>query len=450
MKKGLILMGAAALVLSSCSQEDVLSVNNTTNNDNHITFRVRSNKSTRSLEYSTYNLDDFMVFGFKGWPDDEEKVIDYFANGDPVKFTREDGGLLFDSETPYYYPADGSWLYFAAYAPSTLPMTKFGEYGGITCDFTVDSDITKQIDIISASGGSNLEKNEDDQEITFQHALTKVYISEVHNNDTRYKYEIMGVKFGNIHNSGKYEFRGEKAVFPDESNNGTIREDGFLQDAVGYGIFWQPTGEQTGDMEYIFSTPVVLDGDNTSVDVMKGSDTDSDTKSESFMLIPQQLSNAFLNEEGNIGGLEFDKEMSYIAFLVRITNTITNEVIYPYAKDEDGVSTVDAISKTIGEGEDAVTYAWAAFPISSLWAPGTYVDYLVEFTDGAGFVAPGADPEVELQPILGRKIRFYVAVDNWGENEDGSETGQGQWITVGQNSELGVDVGNSDDAFGDD
>ena len=51
MKKGLILMGAAALVLSSCSQEDVLSVNNTTNNDNHISFRVRSNKSTHIKRY---------------------------------------------------------------------------------------------------------------------------------------------------------------------------------------------------------------------------------------------------------------------------------------------------------------------------------------------------------------------------------------------------------------
>lgn len=446
MKKVFIFMGASALVLSSCSQEDVLSVNNNANVDNAISFHVRSHKQSRSLEYSSYNLDDFMVFGFKGDPDEGETVIDYFAEGKPVKFTREEGGLLFNSETPYYYPTDGSWLYFAAYAPSTLEMTKFGQFGGITCDFTVDSDITKQIDIISATGGSNLEKDEPDQELTFQHALTKVYISEIRNSDSRHKYEIMGVKFGNIHNSGKYEYRGEKAYDGDETPNGTFREDGFIQDAIGYGIFWQPTGEQTGDMEYTFSSPIVLDSNATSAELMKGSDTDSDTKAESFMLMPQQLSKAFLNAEGNLGGLEFDKGMSYIAFLVRITNTITGDVIYPYAKDEYGNSTVDAISKTI----DGVTYAWAAFPISSIWAPGTYVDYLVDFSEGAGFVAPGASEEVELQPILGRKIKFYVEVDNWGESEDGSSTGQGQWITVGQDSELGVDVAGEDDPFGDD
>ncbi|MDE6317224.1 MAG: fimbrillin family protein, partial [Muribaculaceae bacterium] len=73
MKKILFMMGAAALALSSCSQEEVISANNGKNDANLITFRVRSQKPSRAMEFSTYNLDDFMVYGFKGDPDDGEE-----------------------------------------------------------------------------------------------------------------------------------------------------------------------------------------------------------------------------------------------------------------------------------------------------------------------------------------------------------------------------------------
>lgn len=432
MKKILLMTGIAALTLSSCSQEEVLKVNNDMSNDNLITFRVRSPKASRASEFSTYNLDEFMVFGYKGDPDDGEEVKDYFENGDPVKFTRD--GLIFTSTIPYYYPTDGSWLYFAAYAPSNLPFVSCDKYGGIELEnFTVDSDITKQVDIICASGGSNLEADEPDQELTFLHTLTKVYLSEVRNSDTRYKYEIAGVKFGNIHNSGNYIFRGERAIFvTDDDVNGTFRKDGYLQDPTGYGIFWKPLGEQTGEMKYILQTPITLDKNNTEATVMSGNDTEAvndEDKTGSFMLIPQQLSSAFINEDGELDSSSFDAGMSYIAFLVRITNLVTNEVVYPY---EEGV---DAISETI----DGTTYAWAAFPISTLWVPGTYIDYLVDFSRGAGFVAPGADEEIVGNPILGREIKFTIEVGEW----DG-----GSWITIDHENQLGIDVGGEDDPFG--
>ncbi|MDE6278289.1 MAG: fimbrillin family protein [Muribaculaceae bacterium] len=435
MKKILFMMGVAAMALSSCSQEELVKVNNGKNDDNAISFRVRSYKPARAMEFSTYNLDDFMVFGFKGSPDDGDELISYFDGGLPVKFSRGND-LLFTSATPYYYPVDGSWLYFAAYAPSTLTgVESFGTLGGIKIDgFTVDPDITKQIDIICANGGSNLEPDEPDQELTFTHALTKVFVSEVANTDTRYKYEIIGVKFGNIHNSGDYEYRGDKA-FDDVIRNGVFAEDGFIQDFTGNGHFWKPAGEQNGEMTYIFAEPVVLDKTTTRADVMSGDDTEAtgEEANGAFMLIPQQLSAAFLNDEGTIDSASFTAGMSYIAFLVRITYLPTGEVIYPYAEG------VEAISKTIGEGDDAITYAWAAFPVSSLWVPGSYIDYFVDFSKGAGFVAPGASEDFEFKPILGREIKFTEEVFSWDD---------GTLITVDQNNQLGVDSGEDEDPFG--
>lgn len=440
MKKTCFLIGLAAIGLTSCSQEEVLSVNNSSDNDNVITFRVRSSKPSRAMEFSTNSLDEFMVYGFKG-DVDEEPVIPYFQDGKPIKFTREENGTLFTSAIPYYYPTDGSWLYFAAYAPADLPMVSFGDRGGIKHDnFTVNPDITKQVDIICANGGSNLGKDElgndePDQSLFFEHALTKVYISTVANQDTRFKYEIMGVRFGNIHNSGDFEYRGDKNYYgprTPESINGIFESDGYINDANGTGFYWKPAGEQTGMMDYIFASPVVLDNDNTSATVMTGDDT-AIAGSECFMLIPQRLSESFVDEEGVLTSSTFDAGMSYIAFLVRITNLITNEVIYPYAEG------VEAITQTIGEGADAVKYAWAAFPVSSLWVPGSFIDYYVDFSKGAGFVAPGASADVVLQPILGREIKFYEEVDTW---DDGSYT------TVEHPGELGVDVGGEEDPFG--
>lgn len=439
MKNILFMMGAAALALSSCSQEEVISANNGKNDANLITFRVRSQKPSRAMELSTYNLDDFMVYGFKGCPDDGEEVIPYFLNGEPVKFTREEGGLLFTSATPYYYPTDGSWLYFAAYAPSSLTGFTIDKFGGLELkNFTINTDITKQLDLIFANGGSNLEPDEDDQELTFTHALTKVFISKVANDDVRYKYEIVGVKFGNITNTGDYVYRGEKA-FDDEGRNGYFGTDGYIQDYTGYGHFWKPAEAQADEIEYIFDEPVVLDNDNTTQYLMSGDDTANlEGGKECFMLIPQKLSAKFVNEDGTLEAGKFEKGMTYIAFLVRITNLITNEVIYPYAIDEEtGASKTDAISKEV----NGVTYAWAAFPVSSLWVPGSFIDYFVDFSKGAGFVAPGADESIEFTPILGREIKFYEEVFDW---TDGTE------ITVDQSGELGMDVGNADDPFGED
>lgn len=440
------MMGVAALTLSSCSQEDVLSVN-ASKDDNAISFRVRSAKQARSQEYSTANLKEFMVYGFKGdqdeiLPGEEDPMVDYFEGGKPLLFSSNGSGL-FTSSIPYYYPTDGSWLYFAAYAPASLPMKK-AKYAGITLDdFTVDPDITKQIDIIVANGGSNLGKDDPDQELTFEHALTKVFVSRIINGDSRYKYEIAGIKFGNIANKGDFLYRGEKLVESDEDReNGVLFPDGWVNDPDGYCIFWKPSEEQNGDMVLFFDEPLVLDGDDV-VYPMTGNDSGTEDNvgfqdgegKGGFMLIPQKLSKDYVNEDGTLEGKEFGDGMSYIAFLVRITYKLTGDLVYPYAEG------VGNITETIGEGDDAVAYAWAAFPVSTLWRPSTYVDYAITLTNGAGYVAPGADPDVVYQPILGREIKFTEDVHFWPNYTDSSHD---------QNNEITGDGTNVDDSFFDD
>lgn len=467
-------MGAAALTLTSCSQEDVLGINEGHSRDNLVTFRVHAPKIQRAQEFTTENLTVFMVYGFKGNPDylnleNNEQLTPYFnQDGTPVEFSLKDDGF-FRSETPYYYPLDGSDLYFAAFAPSSLANEITADnYGGLKIDnFSVDGNINQQVDIIVDNGVGHIDVNEGyDMELSFKHALTKVYISEVANTGNPYRYEIMGVKFGNIHNAGTFEYRGKRVLQDDGTRvNPSFDEDGFLCDNIGDGIFWKGAGQQTGAIEYIFDEPIILDKETTRAGFMSGSADDS---YGSFMMIPQKLSSSFVDaenkEEGNIEGQAFDPEMTYIAFLVRIRNTskefeatdgdgnnlvdeegntfIDEEcVVYPYfERDEEGnVTGVKEELKDITKEFNGVSYAWAAFPISTLWVPEKYVDYFVDFSKGAGYVAPGAYESIECKPILSNEIKFTETVGDW---TDGTQT------TVEQENEVDTDVTDAEDPFG--
>lgn len=438
MKKLLFSMGVTALALSSCSQEEIVSVN-TSNGDEPIAFRVRSSKLSRAQEFTSDNLQEFGVFALYGLPEDiydnnESPMMKEFFNG-AVTFKRGADGV-FTSNEPYFYPTNGSIIYFSAFAPASLAETAtIGNYGSVEIqNFTVDSNIEKQIDIICDNAPVSNDDATEAIELTFKHALSKVYVSEVRNSeDSDFKYEIVAVKFSNIHNTGDFIYRGEKALSAtgDEVNPYTD-EEGYTSDVTGNGIFWKPVGEQTDEIEYRFETPIVVGETTTSATVMSGSDADANG---AFMLIPQQLSKEFLNEDGTIESTSFEEGMSYVAFLVRITHIKSGKIVYPYATG------VEAISETIGEGEDAITYAWAAFPISSLWGGGAFTDYVVDFSKGAGYVAPGADEEYALYPILGNEIKFTGEVLTW---EDGS------WTTIDQENQLGIDVGGEEDPFGED
>lgn len=439
MKKLLLLTGVAAMTLASCSQEEVLNVNTGNAEANVVSFRVRSRNASRSVEYNTENLQEFKVFGYIGWPEDAydnggDNLIPFFAGGMAETFTRDADGI-FKSATPYYYPGDYNMLYFTAYAPTTLEPVPT-HYGGFKIDeYTVNSDITMQDDIILAETTTDSDAAAEDNEIIFRHALAKVFISELRCSNENLKIEVAGVKFGNVFTSGELQYCGEKPLVHTEQNE-VFNEDGYIADGEGR-IFWKPTGEQTGEFVYLFDAAKVIDKDHKSVSIMTGDDavTENATHKEAFMMIPQQLQ-ATVEEDAEGNEInKFYETDSYIAFLIRVTTVNNSKVIYPFA---DGVT-------NITEEIDGVEYAWAAFPVSSLWVPGHYVDYLVDFSKGVGFVAPGAEDYV-LRPILGTVVDFTVSVGTGGLNG----WSQGGFESIEHDNSVRVDVGDFDDPFGDD
>lgn len=251
-------------------------------------------------------------------------------------------------------------------------------------------------------------------DLYFEHALTKVFVSGASNSDDRYKYEVAGVKLGNVAKTG--------------SCVGKQADDDTPEGIYNKYFKWTVDEDSYGDYTYIFDEPVEIGTEMTPLMTNVG-------EKGSFMMIPQQLKAEILTENPeteSVVKLQMKEGVSYIALLVRITYNKTGDVVYPYAEG------VDAITETVND----VEYAWAAFPVASKWEMQRFVDYYVEFGNGAGYVAPGADEVLEYTPILGPQIYFFEEVCSWDD--------QGNENTVGQGYEGTVNTGSVEDPFLDD
>lgn len=452
MKKKLFLMSAIALTLASCSQEDVLDFNrNLQGNDGVISFRARTSKSTRAQDITTESLNEFNVFALKGCVDDltgNQTLPEFWKGAETFRLNEETG--YFESETPHYYPTDSHSISFTAYAPTSVADVSVNGQGELSIpSFTVNDDITKQVDLIVADcPGNFLDKVFDNEydgalPLDFVHALSKVYVSAAMNSNSEYTYKVAGVKFGNIMKSGRYLYNDF-----DRGADGTDGEELNHQ--------WFPVNNELGDLEVIFDEPIEIDGDTP---LMDGFD-----EKGSFLMIPQQLKSKIVTnddndpEYNNVISYSFEEGVSYIALLINIMynkpETGVNYQAYPYLHGE-----VDKISQEI----DGVKYAWAAFPIGSPWTAGKYIDYKVDFSKGAGFVPPGAgdvqlyidgQPQYEYdedgnqigptyvnfeyKPILGDKIIFTESVGDWNQGDEN---------TVDQQFEGVVNCADMEDPF---
>ncbi|MDE7388749.1 MAG: fimbrillin family protein, partial [Muribaculaceae bacterium] len=393
--KKIVMFSVAALALASCSQDEIISDVRSNGADNGlIAFRPRAAKASRALDLTTDNIQSFMVFGYKGSPEDiDEGLITEMTNyfGGWVEFKRDNNYPgYFNSDKPYYYPTDNSMMYFPAYAPVELnegaevsaPKTGGLEIAG----FTVADKIDEQVDLLFGCSVGRWSESADDISMDFEHMLSKVYVSQAKNEDTRYKYEVAGVKFGNIYKSGNCKYNTSDLWMEPDADGvkeiDTEKYPGIDSEKNGRPILWSvPDTAKLCTIEYIFDEAIEIGSDFTNI--MDGCAEDAEaSKTASFLMLPQQLT---YEEAGEGNGddeatIVFKKGVSYVALLIRITYAQTGEIIYPYAKGVENIT----------EEVEGVKYAWAALPVSSKWMASSYHFYNIDFSHGAGYVAPGA------------------------------------------------------------
>ena len=352
--KAIHVLAAAALLLSSCSNDDTVQVAP----GKDIRFRTVVGMNTRALPADLAGLrgSGFTVSAFATAGNEKYGFRD-------LAFTHEAGTENdWTSDPVKYWPDDGSELHFVAACPAatdwggTYEGDKPGELK--VSGFSPAADIAGQKDLLAgyASGNRN---NAAKTEIELRHVLTQVEVRAKSSNNI-YRYDVKAVRIGSVRSTGDYTF--PSAINTDGS--WTLEEGSYASYA---------TAE--------LAEPVRLTPD------AKGLMGDGGTA----MLLPQQLT-AWDTENDKANAANG----SYIALLLKIT-TSTGRQVYPYAGGE---------------------YGWAAVPVGghaeskkNVWQPGDKFVYTLDLSKGTGMTPPdSSDPG---ESILGQPISPEVTVSGW-------------------------------------
>lgn len=371
MKKNFLFAAVALAVMTSCSNDEVVNVNN----GDAISFRASLDKAiSRGAETTVQNLGAFNVTAVvRG----ESK--NYFTN---LSVTSIDNGQTWNTASTYYWPS--SVLQFFAYSPQTGVGTVNIETAQqkIT-EFSPELTVADQKDLVIAYNTGNRAANENSGvPLNFKHALSQIAIKAKCLNPN-IKIEVKGVRIMNA--AKKADFTFPNAVTTAEYSLPKTQWDNLQGANLGDGYMIK--GESS----------VVLTKDAQSI--MFGENN--------FMLIPQKLT-AWENNTQTTG--------AYLSILCRIYNVDGNDELLLYP--EPGMSAKDG------------KYAYSAVAIDTDWLPGKKYTYTLTFCGeggGAGRIDPNPEtdnPNVDPNPIpgkekgdliLGAPIKFTVTVDNWAE-----------------------------------
>lgn len=373
--KKILLAAVAIAALASCSNDDVVDVNQ----GKGISFRTSLDKAlTRANVTNLQNLAAFNVTAIGNG-------VNYFTN---LAVTSNDNGNNWNTASTYYWP--GYELAFFAYAPQNPGgNVEISSAEKKITGFSPAQSVLDQKDlIISYNTGTKSRNEANGVSMNFKHALSQIEVKAKCSND-KVKIEVLGVKLVNA--ASKADF-----TFPEvETNIGYA-----LQQSAWSG--WMEKDDPSKAYVIRGENIVTLDNEAKSLMFNKGN----------FMLIPQKLE----KWNGNTATTGV-----YLSVLYRIYSLDNGNatLLYPQPTDND-----DKTGK----------YAFSAVGIDTNWEPGKKYTYMLNFCDndgGAGEIDPlptdpanPSDPNVDPTPIpggnggdpvLGKPIKFSVSVDEWTE-----------------------------------
>lgn len=183
-------MAMTAMLIASCSSDDVVS----TNTGRAIDFRT--SVGTRGTETTTANIDKFWVTAI------DDNKANYFSK---QEYKKE--GEFFTSTPLYYWPV--GTLNFFAYSPSETDLDATVTINKDTktlADFSPAAEIANQKDFVTATASGTRADNETNGvELTFAHQLSQIEI-KAKNTNTGYVYKVVGVRIGKPVSKGTFTF----------------------------------------------------------------------------------------------------------------------------------------------------------------------------------------------------------------------------------------------------
>ena len=343
-------MAMAAMLIASCSSDDVVS----TNTGRAIDFRT--SVGTRGTETTTDNITKFWVTAI------DEAGANYFSK---QEYKKE--GEFFTSTPLYYWPV--GTLNFFAYSPSETDLGGTLTIGNTTKklkDFSPATEIANQKDFVTATASGTRAANETDGvELTFAHQLSQIEI-KAKNTNTGYIYKVVGVRIGKPVSKGTFTFDTNKWDLTTTEKANTTTE------KTNYAV------------EYA-TTPRTLAADAAT---MMG------TANDNAMLLPQQLV-AWTPETDKAN----TNKGAYIALKIQIT-TKDGARVYPAKAKGDYDWAAVAINTKWEAGKKYV------YTLDFSNGAGKVDPEKPQPVDPTDPFKPGED-------ILGKPIKFTVIVTPW-------------------------------------
>lgn len=352
LKPTIAMIVAIAAAMTSCSSEEELEINN----GSEIAFRAAVGLGSRASETTIANFDKFKVHA----------TGTNASDGFTETYKRGDGSSWSSEVSQHYWPKDNSTLNFYAYAPTILGFAT--NDGKLSNDFTIGSDVDKQVDFIAAYNSGNKAKNgAKGVQMTFKHMLSQIEI-KAKSSSAVYEYTVAGWRVGSVKDKGSFSFQDQTATPGTWTLNSTSFAD------------YTDTDESSSKKLVAEAASLMTNDGGTA------------------MLLPQQLTawDTENDKSNNAKG-------SFLAVYINI-NII------------DGDNKVQYYPAAAAEGETQKQYGWACIPVNTNWQPGYKYIYTLDFSNGAGKYPP-EDPDVPGEDILTDPIRFTVEVEPWVKDD---------------------------------
>ena len=360
MKKYFFLAAIAAIGLASCSSDETIA-SQATSESNAIGFRALTNNMTRAAD-ADLPTNGFRVTAFQTGT----TGTSYFEN---VDFTSNAAGNYTSAEK-YYWPSAYN-LDFYAWSPGTLST----DYSSISV--TPGTTIASQNDLIYATAtnwgkqtGAGTNDGSNGVTINFRHAESKVIV-KLKNTNSKLFFTVKDVKIGYLDASGTFAYTAGNSGATNPQNGGNLSN-----------TDWTPDGSHSGVYQLADAASTSYNGAATQV----GAD---------MILIPQTLV-AQTNYSGTAAGDGFNGAYILVEYKAQNVNS-------------SGAYVVGGASE----------YVKAIWPLTSIqWVPGYKYTYTVDLAGGGYFEKNTEDGDADLDPVLeGAEIMFAtVTVDAWDES----------------------------------
>ncbi len=313
--------------------------------------------------------------------------------------------------------------------------------------FYVATDISKQVDFITAHIAAETPEKEDDAklgvELKFKHQLSNIELRAFSGNKD-FNIEIAGVRLGRPY-TGDAIFNfcdAEGNAFNPEGGQWGIAKNpqrfpveyiyGAGDEIYRMGVFNNLNGTQV-----VTTTAHTTAAQALTIMGLGGNAMVLPTKNgawagEANPWIAPKYSAAMDGKDPNPWSADNVEGDMYFSILLRVTmkpqeNEVTTPQIYPYGnnttmnvvyleKEKNSNKIVGRVpSKTtaVGADNEIVEFGWAAVPVGVNWERGKKYIYTLDFSNGVGIQDP-EDPKPGT-PIIGSGITFSVSVVGWDE-----------------------------------